>query len=395
MEFLLQQGWGMFGLDLEFIRANLASAVVLSPRVYTREQIERHAQELRKLNAGVMFDPQFYDPQTGREKLLSFPYWDDLDFETSTFDDACASTFCERVLRYQTEMLCVTEALIPGRYTNSLSEEWLAMQHGFAETAARLDLGIPIYSTVALGPDIIGSQESLDNVLDEVTGYPVDGVYFVFRAPQNRFFVGDEGVIYNLLSAVLSMRLHGKDVIMGYANQQSLVFAAAGARRMASGNFRNTRHFNPEIFAEQEETAMQRGVWFYHPRSLSDFRLESLRLAFRRGFGELFGPPCDYCRELLQASDPGSVRWGEREAFRHFLFEFGRQVVGFEGHSQRAAIETARQVLGDSRACMEEFRSRAFVLGDRAFDQYIDATEGALEAFVADREADLLRLSEM
>lgn len=392
MEFLLQQGWGMFQLDTEFIRANFASGVILSPRVYTREQIERHAQEIRKLDAGVMFDPQFYDPHTSREKLLSFPYWDGLDFETSTFDGARASTFCERVLQYQRETLHVTEVLIPGRYANAVTEEWLAMHYEFAESAARLDLGVPIYSTLALGPDIIANQESLDNVLDEVTGYPVDGVYLVFRIPQDRFFIRDEGVMYNLLGGVLSMRLNGKDVIMGYSNQQSLVFAAAGARRMASGNFRNTRSFNPDIFDEQDDTAMQRGVWFYHPGSLSEFRVESLRLAFRRGLGELFGPPCEYCRELLEASDPGAVRWGEKEAFRHFLFEFGRQVLGLAGESQQASIDIVRGLLANSRACMEELRSRAFVVGERAFDQCIDATEGALEAFIADRGDELLRL---
>ncbi len=394
MEFLLQQGWGMFGLDLEFIRANFASSVILSPRVYTREQIERHAQEIRSLDAGVLFDPQFYDPHTSREKLLSFPYWDGLEFDTNTFDDERISTFCERVLQYQRDTLNVSEALLPGRYTNTVTEEWLSMNYGFAESAARLDLGIPLYSTLALGPDVIANQESLDNILDEVTGYPVDGVYLVFRVPQDRFFIRDEGVIYNLLGSILSMRLNGKDVIIGYSNQQSLVFTAAGARRLASGNFRNTRSFNPDIFNEQDETAMQRGVWFYHPRSLSEFRLESLRLAFRRGLGDLFGPPCDYCRELLEAPDPGAVRWSEREAFRHYLFEFGRQVLDFEGQSKHETIEDLRSLLTDSRSCIEELKSRAFVLGDRAFNQCIDATEGAFEAFVADRQDDLLRLTD-
>ncbi len=73
MEFLLQQGWGMMGLDIEFIEKSLTSGVILSPRVYKMEQIERHAQEIKDLGAELLFDPQFYRPHTERKKLLSLP----------------------------------------------------------------------------------------------------------------------------------------------------------------------------------------------------------------------------------------------------------------------------------------------------------------------------------
>ena len=41
---------------------------------------------------------------------------------------------------------------------------------------------------------------------------------------------------------------------------------------------------------------------------------------------------------------------------------------------------------------MEELRARAFVLGERAFAQCIDATAGALEGFLTDRADDIERL---
>ncbi len=392
MEFILQQGWGMFGLDLEFIKNKFANGVILSPRVYTPDQIARHAQDLRKQGARVIFDPQFYRPHTDRAKLLSFPYWDGLEFDTSAFDNPMASEFCERVIRYQAQNLRVSEGVIPGRYTNSINEDWLVMHHRFAETTAQLGLDIPIYSTIALGPDVIGNEGNLANVLDEVISYPVDGIYFVFRSPDDRFFLNDEGILYNILCAFLSIRLSGKDIIVGYANQQSIFFGAAGVRRIASGNFRNTRQFNPEIFDEQDESVMQRGTWYYHPRSLSDFRVEALKLAFRRGLRDLFGPPCDYCRDLLDAPDPGVVRWSEKEAFRHFLFELGRQWMEFDGLATNDVIGRLRGILVEVRNSLQELRSRGFVLGDRSFEQSLNATEGALEAFVSDRQEDLQRL---
>jgi len=392
MQFLLQQGWGMLGLDSEFIRAGFASGVILSPRVYTPEQLERHSNEMRGLGATLLFDPQFYEPRTEREKLLSYPYWDGLNFDTATFDGSRVFQFCENVIEYQVNTLNVSHGVIPGRYTNSITEEWLEMQHDFAETAASLNLDIPLYASIALGPDVISNQEALYNLLDEITGYPVDGLYFVFRPSQDRFFVRDDGFLYNLLDAFLSLRLQKKDIILGYANQQSIIFAAAGVAKIASGNFRNTRHFNPEIFDEQDESVMQRGIWYYHPRSLSEFRVDSLRLAFRRGLRDLFGPTCDYCRELLDAQDPGSVRWGEREAFRHFLYELNQQWLGLDAANHSELIDRLRNVLSDATTSMNELRSRAFVLGERAFAECLDCTIGALEAFVEDRKDDIERI---
>src|SRR4051794_13438055 len=88
------------------------------------------------------------------------------------------------------------------------------------------------------------------------------------------------------------LSLAGKEVIVGYANQQDLLFAGAGVKTIASGNFRNVRRFTPGTFEAQDEEEFQtRGVWFYDGGSLSVFQPQHLGVAYSlfnmRG---LFGP---------------------------------------------------------------------------------------------------------
>ncbi len=392
MEFLLQQGWGMMELDKEFVEKDLASGVILSPRVYKIQQVENHSEELRDLGAQVLFDAQFYQPRTAREKLLGFPYWKNLKFKTSTFDEKTASSFCQSCIEYQVERLKVSKILIPGRYSNSIDDNWLETHGNFAETARSLKAGIPIYSTVALGPDVILNEELFNSALDEITAYHVDGIYFVFRHPADSFLLQDENILYNLLNGLLSIRLSGKDLILGYSNQQSLIFAAAGVKTIASGNFRNTRYFDPDIFDVQEETDQQRAVWYYDADTLSEFRTRSLSLAFRRRLQHMFGPICEYCRPLLESTDPASIRWTEPSAFRHFLYELRRQWLALASKSAASTIKKLTVLIETAGANLHNLASKGFHLGDRSFNQAVGPSLSALRAFDVDQRADLRRL---
>lgn len=392
MEFLLQQGWGMMELDSEFIRKDLASGVILSPRVYKIEQIEHHSKEIRDLGADLLFDAQFYQPRTGREKLLDFPYWKNLKFKTTTFDEKAASSFCKSCIEYQVNRLEVSKILIPGRYSNSIDQNWLETHSNFAETAHSLKTDIPIYSTVALGPDVILNDEVFNSVLDEVTEYPVNGIYFVFRHPEDNYLVQDENILYNLLNGLLSIRLSEKDVILGYSNQQSLIFAAAGVKTIASGNFRNTRYFDPDIFDVQEEGDQQRALWYYDANTLSEFRTKSLSLAFKRGLQKLFGPICEYCQPLLESTDPASIRWAEPSAFRHFLYELQRQWLGLDAKSAALIIKKISVLIETASLNLHNLANNGFHLGDRSFSQTVGPSLSGLQAFAVDRKADLRRL---
>jgi hypothetical protein len=125
------------------------------------------------------------------------------------------------------------------------------MQNHIANTDCG-DISMSKYMTVAVGPDLVTNQSAFDLIIDEMIEYPVDGFYFLAQSPRNQYMAQSEEYIYALLDAFLSLSRSGKEILLGYANQQSIVYAAAGVDLIASGNFRNVRAFDPNIFSQQE-----------------------------------------------------------------------------------------------------------------------------------------------
>jgi len=222
MRLLLQQGWGMMALDSELLELGIGSGVILSPRVSTPEQSERHSGEIRDRGGAVLFDPQFYLPRTEHARILEFPYWDGLQFDTDTFDEHRAADFCRRVIDYERDVLEVDEIILPGSYTNAADERWRIWQASFAEAGSEHCPDRTLYSTLAVGPDVVKNRHQMDTLLAEALNYPVGGIYVLLRPPNDSFLIADEDYLYAVLDGLLSFREAGKRVIIGYANQQVL-----------------------------------------------------------------------------------------------------------------------------------------------------------------------------
>jgi hypothetical protein len=387
VRYLLQTGAGMMSMNRELLRqyrAGREAGVILWPRTMTPEQVERHAREVHEEGGSVLFDPCFYVPHTERAQILNFPYWEGVSFETTEFTGDAGRDFCRRAIDYQVHDLKVTEVLLPGRYTNVVNEDWLAMHRMFAETARDLQLGRSVYSTIALGPDVIQDRQSLDSIPDEVTQYPVEGVYLLYRSPNDEYLTDDTNFLMGLLVAGLSLSLADKEVIVGYANQQDLLLAAAGVRTIASGNFRNVRRFNPEIFDTADPNELRRGVWFYDGNSLCEFRPPDLALAYQylnlRG---RFGPGTIHSADLLNSQNPGVVRWGEPEAFRHYLTVHRDQWMSFGAvpRAQRAA--RVRQFVSLWAAQIALYEDQRFPLGQRGAAGAVTAYQDVIDTFRA------------
>ena len=382
MRFFMQMGHGMMAMNRELL-GNFASGtdsgVIIWPRTLEPDQIVRHSQEVRDLGASLLYDSCFYLPYTNRPKILSPPYWDGVDFSTTDFTGQQGIDFCLRVIDYQIETLHVTELLLPGRYTNVRNDDWLQMHGNFSAAVANLGLDIPLYATIALGPDLISDIASFDAVINEVVNYPVSGVYFVYHPPRAAYICNDDLFLNNLLSALLSLSIAGKNVILGYANQQDLFFAAAGVETIATGNFRNVRSFDPSIFDEEEENDRQRAIWYYDGQSLCEFRLQQLGLAYQRlGMRGIFGPESQYSQDMLRSPNPANVRWPEPNAFKHYISVLRDQWLSFERLRRSDRHEGVRQLLLSASQHITSYQNQGMQIVDRAAD-----TVGAFPAWLS------------
>lgn len=400
MKFYLQQGSGMMSMNKELASKFNELGVITAPRAMRCdsdiERLPEHAKKLRELGVEVLFDPEFYEPRTNMDKILKYPYFASINcenFETIAFNDEYAEKFVNNVLDYQINEMKVDKLIIPNRHINSINDDWYNMQDKFLDTAQNYDTDLEIYLTLSLGPDVVKNRDMFDELISGCIKYNVDGFYVTLRSPKDKFLIADDEYLYSVLDAFISLQIANKDIILGYANQQSLIYAASGVETIASGNFRNARNFNPEKYIEAPDNRKKRSTWYYDGNSLSEYKVQQLDLAYRRGLKDCFGPPSEYSIKLLNSKKPSNILWRESEAFKHYLVTIGNQWLYMESIEVSKRIDYIIEFLENLELHMNDLIDKGFRLGTRAFDQeIIDASLSALIAIKKDRKYDILNL---
>lgn len=297
--------------------------------------------------------------------------------------------FCELVVGYQVNELRLKNVILPGRYTNSLSEKWLSMHYDFAQFGKNTN-GYEIFSTIALGPDVILNSQQFNSLIDEIVNYPVDGIYFVYEHPANNFLI-DEDFLYVLLDGLLSISRSGKKVVIGYSNQQSLILAAAGIDFIASGNFRNVRSFD-HLNTKDRDEIKRKAIWYFDGNTFGEYKKPALNLAFRRNLRNHFGPKTKFSEELLSSEQPADIQWPEKFAFCHYLHlmhSYVNDVFSYEKKDRGKFLLDFFQKVKENNLSLS---IAGFNFGDRGFNNHIDSSIAALELFLKDRIEDINNL---
>lgn len=399
MKFYIQQGYGMMRLNKEFADKYEDLGVITAPRAMQRNadvsRLSRHAKALKKKGVTILFDPEFYDPRTNMEKILKYPYFEFVEnFRTNEFNEYLAEDFIKKVIDYQIYEMNVDKIIIPNTYINSIDQNWYDMQEEFLKSLENYETELDIYMSLPLGPDVIKNKDMFDKLIGQCISYPVKGFYVVLKAPQGDFLIDDEEYLYSVLDALISLEISEKEILLGYANQQSLIYAAAGVESIATGNFRNVRSFDPDNYTEDDDdNILQRATWYYDGNSLSEFRPQHLDLAYRRRLKDYFGPSNEYSKELLNSEKPSAIPWGEGKAFRHYLVTIREQWLKIESIDRSKRIDYIIEMLIKVEEHITDLQKKGFRIGRRAFNQDIlDSCLSALSAIKVDRKYDLLNL---
>lgn len=395
MRMILQQGYGMMALNKEFSGKYNNIEVVLSPRALQSGQqpqrLKEHANEIKKNGGKILFDPQFYQPRTNLDKILNFPYFEQLDYKTTSFTGEEAKQFSKNVINFQKNTLGVDEYIIPGTFSNSFSEDWIQQQEDLMYGGLSSDIDGVFYQTISIGSDFV-----LDERFSDFIGFlvlsKVDGYYLTLRKPNEEPFVSNSVYLYNLLDAILSLKLSGKKIIIGYANPQDLMFASVGLDGIATGNYQNVRNFNPDMFfMDEEESIKRRSTWYYDNNTFSEFKPEQLALAQNRDKLHLFQPSNDYTAEYLGANPITSYLWNESMNFKNYLYSMYLNCNDISSSTKKFSF--VESMFLEKEKNLKTLFENGIREGNRTFRA--DAFEATLSAFSAiknDREEDIEEL---
>ena len=388
----------MMSLNKEFAEKFDDLNVIMGPRAMNKgtdvERLERHARTLKEKGVSVLFDPQFYVPDSKLKKIKKYPYFNYKEYNPKDFNNNYAEDFLKSTIDYQLDKLDVNKLILPNIFINSITDDWYRMQEIFFNVILNDNINLEIYHTLALGPDIIKNKDVFDEMISKCINYPINGYYFVLKPPENSYLINDEEYIYSILDAFISLRNSDKDILLGFANQQSLIYASVGVNKIASGNYYNFRKFDPGTFMKDDrDTDPRRSDWYYDGNTLSEYKPQRLTLAYRRGLEKYFGPPSEYSKEFLESDRPSNYNWTTYNEFRHYLVTLRKQWLKFKLTPSKERIDKIIDFLEEKRSIMLELKDKNFKPGNKAFDEeIIDSNLSALEAIKYDRKYDILNL---
>jgi hypothetical protein len=334
--------WHQFGdrsqkLVQEQLEHGNGVGVIISPRDLSLPNAIHYADIYHDLEAEVLVDLQFYNPQFHNNTLESYPA---NEFRVSV-SDLCQIK--DNQLRGLADSLRVINGNLRSSAILSPALLYEAGRNDLIDLNSRLfsvakqvgdDLGIPTYATVLIGRSASISESVISTLLSSATALNSDGWYFGYEFNQNRIPSNFEDIL-RFGSSLLTLACTGKPVLHSFAGPMSLLSMGFGATGAAIGHSQNLWQFTRGRW--ELSTGSQGGGGDAPPRYFS----QNLWGTFVYP-DELVQLPISI-RERLLSPSPFSVSldgnsplpWSRWEANKHLLFIIG-QVVSQLSQTQNA-----------------------------------------------------------
>lgn len=390
MECGIQQGHGMQSLVEELVGVWENPRVMLSPRNFKATKrggaeaaLVAFAERLNGKGAQCFVDPQLFSCEKPHKNVAEFAH-----------SVACAGNLARNFaevlekLKSLNEAASTTAFVLPSSTVDHVSDEWIGLSRKMVEFATNVTEK-DLLLTVALSSDALRDGSSVGKIVELIGGLPVKGAYLVVEHPKGEYLTDDALWLLNMMLLTSGIKRSGKQVLIGYANQQQLMLSLGHCDAVFTGNFQNVRCFERGNFSfSVDGSPSQRSCWYYAPLLYAEFRTVSLDLAqqIQEVDVNVFDSPFSKTNsfKVLFGDEkimPSQTSYNERDSFSNYLTAIHEQCAYLTRPSYRETLDAYRRSLVTARALLEDLRKRGVYDSRRSFLPVIDASESAVNAF--------------
>lgn len=234
----------------ELMQAGLGVGAIISPKDLALDNAKEYSTEYRALGKGVLFDPQFYEPEFAVGKLGTYP--------TSAFRQSIgalgalqpsAMTALTQALETENRELGSDAVIAPAIPYEAARPDIVALNSRLfdAAKAAGDTIGIPTYATVVLGHSATTAGVA-HGILSNATALNADGWYYAFEFDAQERLPTDVEAVYRYCTAGLTLACTGKPVLHACAGPLANISFGSGARGVGIGIWQNLWGFTRSKF---------------------------------------------------------------------------------------------------------------------------------------------------
>lgn len=336
-----------------FIDKHAGAGLIFSP---VHEGIDRLRGFPSEVRSHSFLDPQFYLPNSQKQKLNTYPFFPEVlsgGFSTQDFGLRAleAARLC---IDFQIEQ-DYDRIVIPTRYFDQMVSDYCPRQDAysvvpFLTILRERNLNKPVYLTVAITSHMVADTSFRDQILNWTTSYPeIDGVYLIIAHDRSTKQISDHSVLFNNLEFITLLRNAGLEILVGYCNTESLLYSLAGDIDVTFGAYENTRMFSLDKFIESDTETRGPRARIYLPGLLNWVQLEQAR-DIREDASATWSAvhvPTSESERALDSQVPWSFT--KPELYAHHFEVMSDQVAQLSGLSRLERFETLRQNLLEAR----------------------------------------------
>lgn len=380
MELYLQMGHGMQAMTQELVGVWGHGIVIISPVNIIQDKLSTFSEKIQSKGGQVIFDPQIFYPKDGKDKLQAYDYWPAEGMSVTSAEDN--NSINKELLHLNTE-ISSSAIILPGiEITEENARDRIKLMK---ENAAffSAESNKTLLATLYLYPETIRNRAFIEGLVEELKSIPVDGFYVIPHSPNSEYIVSDHLWSINMLKLLTCLKLANKKVIVGYTSHQGLIYSLANIDAIASGNYMNTRSFEPGKFKSNNDKDIKRkSTWYYLPSAFSEYKATLLDVAMQRGYIESFSTKGefvnDYSAMLFKGAQPSSTNYNETNSFKHYLHCMKVQCEMLTKETYAETYDTYEFMLNSADNQVKELKKHGMTGENRDFAPAVETNRIAM-----------------
>lgn len=257
----------------------IGDGIIFSPVHYSKQNLLTVPEEIR---AQSLFDPQYYVPDSQKQKLHSYEFFPEKisnGFSTSDFVTT-ADESAEMCLQFQEEA-GFSGIIIPVRYLDQMHPDYIERQKTFSvepflNKLEKLELNKDIFLSLPLTIEMIADESFKKKILNWVTQYPtLYGIYLMVSFGEQSKQIGDYRKLSLYLDFSKELQETGLNVIHGYCNTEGILYTLTDPYAVTIGAYENTRSFSIDKFLYDETDKRGPAPRIFLPKLLNWVRFDT------------------------------------------------------------------------------------------------------------------------
>jgi hypothetical protein len=361
--------------------------LILSP-------VHRQFRDIEKIDKAVrlrsIFDPQFYLPNSQKNKLKSYPFFP----ETISSDNFSTSDFT--LVAYEAAKLCVEFQLenrfshitIPGRYFDQMYPDFIDRQnsytvHPFLKALVHKKIKKPVYLTLPLTAHMIINKAFRTQILNWATSFPeITGVY-VIASPYDESTkqIQSHEFLLSYMEFLYQLRQADLEVLIGYCNAEAILYLMIEGCDITFGTFENTRMFSIDKFVISEEERRGPKARIFSTGLLNWIQLSQAKEIMKDdpGIWKQIYDQTEYGDRALRAAVEPT--FNQPLLYKHHFIVFSKLVSRLKGLSILERYKELRSHLKNASALYSEISDLPIDLEKHSRGSHIEAWLTALNGF--------------